>query len=70
MENVFQCKKTETGVTLVWMQGRRENQEFFSFPDLEEMRIKGTDLIAHPELFRIDVQEHKIYLSQKGRSTN
>ncbi|MHB8052123.1 MAG: hypothetical protein ACYDEZ_02295 [Methanoregula sp.] len=70
MENVFNCKKTDTGVTLVWMEGKLEKQEFFSFPELEEMRIKVPDLIEHPNLFRIDLQEHKIYLSQVGRSTN
>jgi hypothetical protein len=70
MENVFNCKKTDTGVTLVWMEGKLEKQEFFSFPELEEMRIKVPDLIEHPNLFRIDLQEHKIYLSQVGRRTN
>ncbi len=52
------------------MEGKRENQEFFSFPELEEMRIKVPDLVEHPDIFRIDLQEHKIYLSQVGRSTN
>jgi hypothetical protein len=70
MKNVFKCKKNETGVTLVWMEGKQEKQEFFSFPELEEMRIKVPDLVEHPDLFRIDLQEHKIYLSQIGRSTN
>lgn len=70
MKNIFKCKKTETGVTLVWMEGKREIQEFFSFPELEEMRIKVPDLVEHPDLYRIDLQEHKIYMSQVGRSTN
>jgi hypothetical protein len=70
MKNVFLCKKTDTGVSLVWMEGNRENQEFFSFPELEEMRIKVPDLVEHPDLYRIDLQEHKIYLSQVGRNTN
>jgi hypothetical protein len=70
MENIFKCKKTDAGVTLVWMEGKSEKQEFFSFPELEEMRIKVPALIENPQLFRIDLQEHKIYLSQAGRGTN
>jgi hypothetical protein len=70
MENIFKCKKTDTGVTLVRMEGKSEKQEFFSFAELEEMRIKVPDLIENPKLFRIDLQEHKIYLSQAGRGTD
>jgi hypothetical protein len=52
------------------MEGKSEKQEFFSFAELEEMRIKVPDLIENPKLFRIDLQEHKIYLSQAGRGTD
>jgi hypothetical protein len=69
MKNVFKCKKTETGVTLVWMEGDVEKPEFFSFQELEGMRINVEELIGHPDLYRIDLQEHKIYLSQVGRSS-
>jgi len=68
MENIFNCKETETGVTMVWMAGEKENEEFFSFPKLEEMRIKVRDLVENPPLYRIDLQEHKIYVSQMGRN--
>jgi len=68
MKNVYNCKKTATGVALVWREGKRENEETFSFPELEAMRIPVEDLLDHPELFRIDLQEHKIYLSQIGRA--
>jgi hypothetical protein len=50
-----------------WMDGRRKTPEYFSFPELEEMRIRITDLVSNPELFRIDLQEHRIYVSQQGR---
>jgi hypothetical protein len=70
MENIFNCKKTETGVGLVWMEGDLEKKEFFSFPQLLEMRIKVPDLVENPHLYRIDLQEHKIYQSQAGRSPN
>jgi hypothetical protein len=67
MERIVSCKKTDTGIALVWMEGKREREEFFSFPELAEMRIGIQDLSDHPNLFRIDLQEHKIYLSQVGR---
>jgi hypothetical protein len=51
------------------MDGKRKNNEYFSFPELVEMRIKVPDLISNPELFRIDLQEHKIYVSQIGRGS-
>ncbi|WAC05913.1 MAG: hypothetical protein OS112_04590 [Methanoregula sp.] len=68
MKNIYNCKKTETGVALVWREGKRENEEIFSFSELETMRIPVQDLLDHPELYRIDLQEHKIYVSQVGRS--
>jgi hypothetical protein len=68
MKNIFKCKKNETGVTMVWMEGELEKGEFFSFQDLKEMRIHFEELVDHPDLYRIDLQEHKIYLSQVGRN--
>jgi hypothetical protein len=69
MNNIFNCKKTDSGVALVWREGKKENQELFSFPELAEMRINVQDMIEHPDLYRIDLQEHKIYRSQVGRSS-
>jgi hypothetical protein len=51
------------------MGGKREKEEFFYFQEPGEMRINIQDLKAHPGLFRVDLQEHKIYLSQAGRSS-
>jgi hypothetical protein len=68
VEHIYNCKKTDTGVALVWKEGKRENQEVFSFSELEGMRIHIQDLIEHPQEYRIDLQEHKIYRSQGGRS--
>jgi hypothetical protein len=59
----------DNGVSLDWMEGKWAHNEQFSFPELVEMRIKVPDLISNPELFRIDLQEHKIYISQQGRSS-
>ena len=61
MEKVFNSVKTGTGVSLDWMDGKRTRTEQFSFHELDEMRIRVPDLISRPELFRIDLQEHKIY---------
>ena len=52
-----------------WMEGKRKNPEHFTFPELETMRIPVGDLITDPMLFRIDLQEHKIYRSQVGRGS-
>jgi hypothetical protein len=68
VKNVYNCKKTEAGVELVWQEGKKENNEFFSFSELKDMRINVQDLIEHPDLYRIDLQEHKIYQSQVGRA--
>jgi hypothetical protein len=54
---------------LSWMDGKQEREEFFSSKELGEMRINVQELTEHPDLFRIDLQEHKIYLSQMGRSS-
>jgi hypothetical protein len=61
MNDIFNCKKTDAGVALVWRERGKENQELFSFPELEEMRIDVQDMVEHPDLYRIDLQEHKIY---------
>ena len=52
-----------------WMEGKRKNTEHFAFPDLENMRIPVQELIDDPALFRIDLQEHKLYRSQIGRGS-
>jgi hypothetical protein len=67
VEKILNCVKTDTGVSLDWMDGKRKNSEFFTFPELETMRIPVQELIEVPTLFRIDLQEHKIYRSQIGR---
>lgn len=69
MEKILNCVKTDTGVSLDWMDGRRKNNEHFLYRDLETMRIHVQDLISNPELFRIDLHEHKIYVSQVGRGS-
>ena len=69
MEKIYNCVKTNTGVSLDWMEGKRKNPEHFTFPELETMRIPVQDLIGDPVLFRIDLQEHKIYRSQVGRGS-
>ena len=63
------CVKNDTGVSLDWMEGKRKNPEHFTFPDLENMRIPVQELIDDPALFRIDLQEHKMYRSQIGRGS-
>jgi len=67
VEKIYNCVRTDTGVSLDWMEGSRKNPEHFTFPELEAMRIPVQDLIREPALFRIDLQEHKLYRSQVGR---
>lgn len=67
MEKIASCTKTDTGVSLVWMEGKLGKEEFFSGKELEETRIRIDDLLERPHLYRIDLQEHKIYVSQQGR---
>jgi len=31
VENIYNCKKTEAGVAMVWKEGKKENHEVFSF---------------------------------------
>lgn len=69
MEKIYNCVKTDTGVSLDWMEGKRRNPEHFTFPELETMRIPVLELTEKPVLFRIDLQEHKIYRSQVGRGS-
>jgi hypothetical protein len=68
VKNISKCRKTDAGVTMVWLDGKKEIHEIFSFSELDAMRINVQDLIEHPDLYRIDLQEHKIYRSQVGRS--
>jgi hypothetical protein len=63
VEKIYNSVQTNTGVTLDWMEGKRKNSEHFTFTELETMRIPVRDLIGDPVLFRIDLQEHKIYRS-------
>jgi len=69
VEKIYNCAKTDTGVSMDWMEGKRKNNEHFTLSELETMRIRVPDLISNPELFRIDLQEHKIYVSQLGRGS-
>ncbi len=69
MEKIYNCQKTDTGVSLDWMEGKRKNHKHFLYPDLETMRIHIDDLISFPERFRIDLQERRIYVSQVGRGS-
>lgn len=69
MEKIDNCIRTDTGVSLDWMDGKRKINEHFLYQDLETMRIHVQDLISYPERFRIDLQEHKIYVSQVGRGS-
>ena len=66
---IYNCVKTNTGVSLNWMDGKRKNPAHFTFWELETMRIPVQNLIGNPVLFRIDLQEHKIYRSQVGRGS-
>jgi hypothetical protein len=68
VEKVYNCQKTDTGISLDWKDGQWTMNEHFTFPELEEMRIRIPDLISNPELFRIDLLEHRIYVSQSGRN--
>lgn len=70
MEKISSCKKTGTGVSMIWMEGKLGKEEFFTGRELEEMRIKVDDFLERPHLYRIDLQEHKIYVSQLGRMTS
>ena len=69
VEKIYNCVKTNTGVSLDWMEGKQNNPEHFTFPELETMRIPVHDLISVPVLFKIDLQEHQIYRSQAGRGS-
>jgi hypothetical protein len=69
VEKISNCVKNDTGVSLDWMEGKRKNTEHFGFPDLETMRIPVQELIDDPALFRIDLQERKLYRSQIGRGS-
>jgi hypothetical protein len=69
VEKIYNCVKTNTGVSPEWMEGKRKNSEHFTFSELETMRIPVRDLIGDPVLFRIDLQEHKPYRSQGGRGS-
>jgi hypothetical protein len=51
------------------LEGKWKNNEHFLYPDLEIMRIHIEDLIRYPERFRIDLQEHRIYVGQVGRGS-
>ena len=55
---------------MIWMEGKLGKEEFFTGRELEEMRIKVDDFLERPHLYRIDLQEHKIYVSQLGRMTS
>lgn len=50
----------DTGVSLDWREGKHENPEHFTFPELETMRITVQNLIGDPVLFGTDLKEHKI----------
>jgi len=69
VEKISNCIKTDIGVSLEWMDGMRKTSEHFTFPELESARIPVQELIAEPMLFRIDLQEHKVYRSQVGRGS-
>ena len=70
MEKISTCTKTDTTVSMVWMEGNIGKEECFSVKELEEMRIKVDNLVERPDLYRIDLQEHRIYVSEQARRMN
>jgi hypothetical protein len=66
MQTIISAKKTDTGVEVVWHENKKEMHDFFSGNEFNQMRIHVDDLIEHPTKYRIDLQEHKIYISAKG----
>ena len=49
--------------------GNGRTMNIFSIRTLQTMRIHVEELISNPERFRIDLQEHRIYVSQVGRGS-
>ena len=56
---IYTRGKTDTGVSLEWMKGKRRNPGTFTFPKLDILRITVQDLIGYPVLFGIALLEHK-----------
>jgi hypothetical protein len=69
MQPITSSQKKPTGIDVFWQEGGTKRREFFSFPELIDMRINAVDLLDHPQLYRIDGENHRIFATDEGCCT-
>jgi len=69
MQEIVATTKKETGIDVMWEEKGKRKYEFFSFPELIDMKINSLDLLNHPKLYKIDVKKHKIFATEEGYCT-
>lgn len=67
MYAIIRAVKKDTGVEVIWQETAKaeEKHGLFSYSELDDMRVHVDDLLARPGLYRVDLQEHKLYKSAR-----
>ncbi len=69
MQQITSSQKKPTGIDIFWQEGETKRRDFFSFSELIELRINAVDLLDHPQLYRIDEDNHRIVATNQGCCT-
>jgi hypothetical protein len=66
MEQISGSKKRETGIEVTFMEQGKEQQIFFSYQDIIDMKINAIDLLENPRFYLIDPKKHRIQATSWG----
>jgi len=66
MEQITGSMKRETGIEVSWMEKGKEQNAFFSYQDIIDMKINAIDLLENPRFYLIDAGKHRIHATSRG----
>jgi hypothetical protein len=66
MEQIRKTTKRETGIEVSWTEKGKEQNTFFSYQEIIDMKINAIDLLENPRFYLIDAGNHRIHATSRG----
>ena len=60
MQQITSAKKYQNGIQVFWTDEGKELSDFFPYEELIDMMINALDLLKNPNIYRIDIKNHRI----------
>ena len=60
MIQITSSKKYQNGIQVFWKEEGKENNDFFPYEELIDMKINALDILDNPKIYRIDPKKHSI----------